>query len=114
MVLRPGVRATLVICWFASMLPAQQDRITAAIDARHQIPVRGTVPRQAQAKYDRGAVEPDFRLGNITLMLRPSTAQQAALEQLLSAQQDAASPDYHNWLTPETYADQFGISAADL
>ncbi len=114
MVLRPGVRATLVICWFASMLPAQQDRITAAIDARYQIPVRGTVPRQAQAKYDRGAVEPGFRLSNITLMLKPSAAQQAALEQLLAAQQDASSPDYHNWLTPETYAERFGPSASDL
>jgi hypothetical protein len=31
-------------------------------------------------------VEPDFRLGNITLMLRPSASQQAALEQLLAEQ----------------------------
>src|SRR5580700_8841838 len=114
MVLRPGVRATLLVCLFASVLPAQQDRITAAIDGRYSIAVRGSVPRQAQPKYDRGAVEPDFRLGNITLMLRPSAAQQAALEQLLAEQQDAASPDYHNWLTPEVYAERFGTSAADL
>jgi len=40
-------------------------------------------------------------------------AQQAALEQLLKEQQDPASPNYHNWLTPETYADRFGASAAD-
>jgi subtilase family serine protease len=114
MVLRPSVRATLFACLFASVLPAQQDRITAAIDARYSTAVGGSVPRQAQPKYDRGAVEPDFRLGNITLMLRPSTAQQAALEQLLAEQQDAASPDYHNWLTPETYAERFGASVADL
>jgi subtilase family serine protease len=114
MVLRPGVRATLFICLFASVLPAQQDRIYAAIDARYSTAVRGSVPRQAQPKYDQGAVEPDFRLGNITLMLRPSAAQQTALEQLLAAQQDPASPDYHNWLTPETYAERFGTSAADL
>jgi hypothetical protein len=31
-------------------------------------------------------VEPDFRLGNITLMLRASASQQAALEQLLAEQ----------------------------
>jgi subtilase family serine protease len=114
MVLRPGVRATLFVCLLASVLPAQQDRITATIDARYAIAVRGSVPRQAQPKYDRGAVEPGFQLGNITLMLRPSAAQQAALEQLLAEQQDAASPGYHNWLTPEIYAERFGTSAADL
>src|SRR6202046_3378971 len=114
MVLRPGVRATLFVCLFVSVLPAQQDRIAATIDARSSVAVRGSVPRQAQSKYDRGAVEPNFRLGNITLMLRPSAAQQAELEQLLAQQQNPASPDYHNWLTPETYAERFAISAADL
>jgi len=114
MVLRPSVRATLVVCLFASVLPAQQDRITAAIDARYPVAFRGSVPRQAQPKFDQGSVGPDFELGNMTLMLQPSAAQQAALEQLLATQQDPASPDYHNWLTPETYAERFGASTADL
>jgi len=110
----PAVRAALFTCLVASVLPAQQDRITATIDARRSIVVRGSIPPRAQAKYDQGAVEPDFRLGNITLMLRPSAEQQAALEQLLAEQQDPASPNYHNWLTPEAYAERFGASAADL
>ena len=114
MVLCPGVRAILSICLFVSVLPAQQDRVIARIDARDSVVVRGSVPPQAQPKYDQGAAEPGFRLGNITLMLRPSAAQQAALEQLLAEQQDPASPNYHNWLTPESYAERFGASAADL
>src|SRR5208337_3996182 len=85
-----------------------------AIDSRRSIAVRGSVPFQAQPRFDRGAVEPGFQLGNVTLMLRPSAAQQAALEQLLAEQQDPASPNYHNWLTPETYAERFGTSVADL
>jgi uncharacterized protein (TIGR03437 family) len=47
-------------------------------------------------------------------MLKPSAAQQADLSQLLQAQQDPTSPSYHQWLTPEQYADRFGASAADL
>jgi subtilase family serine protease len=109
-----SVLTVLLAGLFASILPAQQDRITSAIDARHSVAVRGSVPRQAQPKFDRGAVEPGFRLGNITLMLRPSAAQQAALDRLLAEQQDSASPNYHNWLTPEGYAERFGASAADL
>jgi subtilase family serine protease len=113
----PSCRSVLTVLFaglFASVLPAQQDRITTAVDARRSVAVRGSVSPQARPQYDRGAVEPDFRLGNITLMLKPSASQQAALEQLLAEQQDPASPNYHNWLTPETYADRFGASAADL
>ncbi len=114
MLLRPGVCTVLTLFLFSSVLPAQQDRIKAAIDGRHSVSIRGSVPSQAQARYDQGAVEPSFPLGNITLMLRPSAAQQAALEQLLAQQQDTASPEFHQWLTPETYAERFGASPSDL
>jgi subtilase family serine protease len=114
MVSRQGVFTALSIGLFASLLPAQQDRITATIDARHSVLIRASVPRQADPRYDRGAVEPDFRLANITLFLSRSADQQAALDQLLADLQDPASPNYHNWLTSETYAERFGASAADL
>ncbi len=114
MVLRTGVRTAAFVCLFAFLLPAQQDRITAPIDGRRSVVLRGSVPPQAQARYDQGAVEPDFRLGNISLMLGRSPAQQAALDQLLAEQQDPASPNYHLWLTPESYANRFGMSAGDL
>ena len=68
----------------------------------------------AQPRFDQGPVEPAFRVGYITLMLKKTDAQQAALEQLLQQQQDPASPNYHDWLTPEQYADRFGLSQSDL
>ena len=76
--------------------------------------VRGSVPLQARPEFDLGAVGGDFSLDNITLVLRPSTAQQTALEELLKDLQDPASKNYHSWLTPEGYADRFGASAADI
>ncbi len=109
-----SVCTALLFCLFAAVLPAQPDRITAAIDARRSVAVRGSVAPLAQPKFDQGAVEPEFRLGNITLILKPSAAQQAALEQLLAEQQDPASPNYHNWLTPEAYSERFGMSQADM
>ena len=68
----------------------------------------------AQPRFDLGPVEPAFRIGYITLMLKKTDAQQAALEQVLQQQQDPASPNYHDWLTPEQYADRFGLSQSDL
>ena len=93
---------------------AQPDRLTAPIDARRAVVLRGNVHAMAQPRFDQGPVEPAFRVGYITLMLKKTDAQQAALEQLLQEQQDLASPNYHNWLTPEQYADRFGLSQHDL
>jgi uncharacterized protein (TIGR03437 family) len=48
------------------------------------------------------------------LLFKPSSTQQAALDQLLAQQQDPSSANYHRWLTPEQYAASFGLSAADF
>ena len=109
-----SVRAILLVCLCASALKAQPARIPGPIDGRRLVVVRGSVPAQARPEADRGAVEDSFPLGNITLMLKPSPAQQAALDQLLAEQQDPSSPEYHRWLTPEAYADRFGASTADI
>ena len=55
-----------------------------------------------------------MELPYVTLMLRPSARQSADLTQLLETQQDASSPNYHGWLTPEQYADRFGVSQGDI
>ncbi len=51
---------------------------------------------------------------NLVLLLKGSTAQQQALTQLVQQQQDPTSSNYHQWLTPEQYADQFGVSQNDV
>ncbi len=48
------------------------------------------------------------------LVLSPDPEQQQALETLLDAQQDPESPFYHQWLTPESFGQQFGVSDSDL
>jgi len=68
----------------------------------------------AQARDDQGPVEPSFWLSHMRIMFRQTPEQQAALASLLAAQRNPASPDYHRWLTPEQYADRFGMSPADL
>ena len=48
------------------------------------------------------------------LVLEPSPAQQSSLEALLGSQQDPASPQYHQWMTPEDFGAAFGVSDRDL
>ena len=98
---------------FSQTNGAQTNRV-AQIDARQSVVLQGHVHPQARAANDQGAVEDTFAVPGITFILKPSATQKAALQQLLTEQQDPASPQYHKWLTPEQYADAYGVSAADM
>jgi subtilase family serine protease len=55
-----------------------------------------------------------MRLGRVTVLFRQTPEQQAELQLLLDELQDRSSPNYHRWLTPESFADRFGLSPADV
>jgi hypothetical protein len=61
-----------------------------------------------------GSLPDDTALNGLSLVLKPSEAQDAALTQLLADQQDPSKPSYHQWLTPQQYGERFGIADADL
>jgi uncharacterized protein (TIGR03437 family) len=90
------------------------DRITLAIDSSRRVTLPGNVSPRINFGVDQGPVDPSMELSYVTLVLKPSAGQQADLDQLLAQQQDPSSPDYHAWLTPEQYADRFGVSQADI
>jgi len=105
--------AALLLSAVGSAWAAQPDRIAAAIDNNQTVVLKGSVHPNAKAQFDRGLVDPSMRLEYITLQIAPSPTQQAALDKLLAEQQDSASPNYHQWLTPEQFADRFGMSRRD-
>jgi subtilase family serine protease len=98
----------------AAPLCAQQDRINVAIESSHPIRLVGTVHPKASLQNDVGLVDPLQPLDYVSLIPRKTPVQQSALERLLEEQQDSSSPNYHRWLTPERYADRFGVSPNDL
>src|ERR1017187_1207426 len=63
---------------------------------------------------DQGPVADSLRLENISLTFRLAESQQADLTALLAEQQDPSSPNFRQWLTPEQYADRFGLSQNDI
>jgi uncharacterized protein (TIGR03437 family) len=105
---------SFLFCASAVAANAQPDRVRGAIDNSQTSVLHGMVHPKAQPANDQGAVEDSLTLPGINMLLKPSAAQQSALEQLLAQQQDPASSNYHKWLTPEQYADRFGLSANDM
>jgi len=101
-------------CLSTTIVYGQQDRIAARIDNNQRVRLPGHVHPRARPEYDRGPVASTFQLPAITVFLKPSAAQQSALEQTLASQQDPASPNYHRWLTPEEYGSRFGASQSDV
>jgi uncharacterized protein (TIGR03437 family) len=93
---------------------AQSSRIAGRIDSSQRISLRGHIPPRALPEFDQGAVGPALVLPRVTVVLKPSPAQQAALDELLAELQDPSSPRYHKWLTPEEFADRFGASQDDI
>jgi len=92
---------------------AQRDRIAGPVDRLQRVALKGNVHPQANSQFDAGPVDPTLRLDHVMVMLKRSAAQQAELDQLLAAQQDRSSRNYHSWLTPEQFGDRFGASPND-
>ena len=116
--LLPSCRfSTTILCMLilsTLAFAAAPDRITAPIVDTSGIRLAAGVPMQAKAEFDQGAIDPSFKLSYITLLTVPSAAQKKALNKLLADQQNPRSASYHQWLTPEQYADRFGLSPNDI
>src|ERR1700690_1466662 len=106
-----AILSILVLATFSSA--AAPDRISGSINAGQSVRLTGGVPLQARPEFDQGPVDSSMRMTRITLLTKPSPAQQKALTQLLANQQNPRSASYHKWLTPEQYADRFGLSLND-
>jgi subtilase family serine protease len=88
--------------------------ITQPIDDSKLVVLRGNTHPLARAKYDQGAAPGSLATDRMMLVLKTTSAQGAALETLLAQQQDRSSPNYHKWLTPQEFGEQFGASESDI
>lgn len=90
------------------------DRVVSPISEDARVTLTGQRHPMARAEYSIGGVSPDLYMGRMVLVLQADPAQDAALEQLIRAQQDPGSPYYHRWLTPAQFGQRFGVSPHDL
>jgi len=93
---------------------ANPDRIAGKIAGSSPVWLEGNRRAIFQPENDQGPTPDSLRLENITLIFKPTAEQQANLSALLEQQQDRTSPLYHHWLTPEQFADRFGLSPGDI
>jgi subtilase family serine protease len=92
---------------------ASRDRILQPVDSTQVALVKGTAHPLARPEFDQGRASSEQPITG-AVVFRLSAAQQSDLDHLLRDQQNPSSRNYHQWLTPEQYADRFGMSRGDL
>jgi subtilase family serine protease len=113
------VKSPLLVLVVASLFSSLSfgvtpDRVKGALANGQTVKLTGNVHRKALPEFDQGPVDPALRLGTITLLTVPTASQQTSLRQVVAQQQDSTSANFHKWLTPEQYADDFGLSRSDV
>lgn len=91
-----------------------QSRITAPVDESKLTVLTGNTHSLARPQFDRGLAPGSLPMDGMLLVLKRSPEQQTALDELLAEQQDKASSNYHKWLTPAEFGQQFGPSDQDI
>jgi hypothetical protein len=123
MVFRRILFAILSLAFFtlsagAQQTPSQQGavppRITQPVDEANLVTLKGNTHPLARPQFDLGPAPAILPLNRMLLVLSRSPEQETALEALLDQQQDKSSSNYHNWLTPEQFGQQFGPADQDV
>jgi len=77
------------------------------------VAIPDSVPPVYRTALDQGSAPPNQRLDRMLLLLAPSAVQQQALTTELGNLQNPASPNYHRWLSPASFADAYANSPSD-
>lgn len=109
----PALAAGLLALGGPSSFGQAVPRVTTSVEGSSLVTLAGNTHPLAQARYDRG-LAPASMTGRMLLLLKRSPEQQAQLDQLIADQQNPASPNFHKWLSPAQFGQQFGVADADL
>ncbi len=89
-------------------------RISEAVDETRLTELRGNTHPLARPEFDLGPAHASLPMDRMLLVLKRSPERETALRQLLEEQQDESSPNFHKWLTPEEFGQEFGPSDRDV
>ena len=123
--LRYGLASFVIIIFilsstvvFSAVAVAQQryvaPRINEPLDEGRRIVLKGNVHPLARTQFEIAAAPANLPMDRMLLVLKRSPEQETALLKLLDDQQDKSSPDFHKWLTPEQFGQQFGPADSDI
>ena len=88
--------------------------IQGIVDDSRLVTLTHNTRPEANALNDRGRVPDDFAMQHMLMQLKRSPEREAALEEYINQLHDRNSPNFHQWLTPGQFAQNFGMAAEDV
>jgi Predicted protease len=88
--------------------------LTRAVDTRQMTTLKGSVPAHVATSTDAGPMGTTEVIPSMTLVLKRSDDQQKRFDAYLASLNNAASPNFHKWLTAQQVGEQFGPSTKDI
>jgi pseudomonalisin len=106
----------ILLALLAAALPDESSAAQASrkIDDDNRVMLKGNVHQFARSEFDEGPVQTTLPMERMILALRPSPVKQASLEKFLDELNDPASSNFHRWLTPKEFGEQFGPDHQDV
>jgi len=98
----------------AAVAQASVSRLAGDWRSSGAVTIPDSGPPATAVGTDLGAAPAGERLERMLLLLAPSAAQQQALATELGNLENPASPSYHQWLTPASFAASYANSASDV
>ena len=105
-----SIRFLTAILFSVAFAHGAGNRVLAPVDRNKVIALKGHLHPSAQPQYDRGPVDPAMRIPRATVIFKPASS----LSAFLAAQQIPGSPEYRQFVSPEQFADRFGLTSEDV
>lgn len=116
----PGIAVLAAAMVFAPAVERSADaqvvhaRVLKPIATAQRTTLARTVQPRVRDAEDLGSAPGSTVLPEMTIRFNMTAAQHEELQSLLADLQNPASPRYHQWLTPESFGERFGMAQSDL
>src|SRR5580658_5966179 len=114
----PGMLSALSLVFAATAAGAPSGyptpMISSPVNASQLTVLPGNTRPEANATNDEGPVAEALPMQHMLLQLKRSPEREAALQQLISDLHDSTSASYRQWLTPQDFAQHYGVAQQDV
>ena len=94
--------------------PSPAIRVSGPVLDNDRVTLSGNVHPSLIGRTPLGHTEYGQPMERMILALKMAPEAKARMDALLAAQQDPASPEFHKWLSPTQFGEQFGPAKEDL
>jgi subtilase family serine protease len=87
--------------------------IVSAVNEEKLTVLAGNTRPEANVANDQGAVEGSMPMQHMLLQLKRTPEREAALTQFIDDLHNPQSESFHQWLTPQQFAEHYGVASED-